>query len=108
MVHKIKGWARDFADHGTGYELGNGGGWAEFIEDGKEEFGDVPCTLITTHDRVFTESEVRAMLEAGRAMHDELNGRANSLTQTGNDGEASSLYSLLARWEDAGGHFDPA
>ena len=62
MVHKIKGWARDFADHGTGYELGNGGGWAEFSEDGKEEFGDVPCTLVTTHERVFTESEVKAMV----------------------------------------------
>lgn len=60
MVHKIKGWARDFVDHGTGYELGNGGGWAEFSEDGKEEFGDVPCTLVTTHERLFTESEVRA------------------------------------------------
>lgn len=60
MAHKIKGWARDFTDHGTGYELGNGGGWAEFSEDGKEEFGDVPCTLVTTHERVFTESEVRA------------------------------------------------
>jgi hypothetical protein len=62
MVHKIKGWARDFEDHGTGYELGNGGGWAEFSEDGKEGFGDVPCTLVTTHERVFTESEVKAML----------------------------------------------
>lgn len=60
MTHKIKGWARDFTDHGSGYELGNGGGWAEFSEDGKEEFGDVPCTLVTTHERVFTEREVRA------------------------------------------------
>lgn len=68
MVHKIKGWARDFADHGTGYELGNGGGWAEFSEDGKEEFGDVPCTLVTTHERVFTESEVNELIKAGNAM----------------------------------------
>ena len=63
MAHKVKGWARDFTDHGTGYELGNGGGWAEFSEDGKEEFGDVPCTLVTTHERVFIESEVRRMME---------------------------------------------
>lgn len=68
MVHKIKGWARDFVDHGTGYELGNGGGWAEFSEDGKEEFGDVPCTLVTTHERVFTESEVRAMMDDVKAI----------------------------------------
>lgn len=67
MVHKIKGWARDFVDHGTGYELGNGGGWAEFSEDGKEEFGDVPCTLVTTHERLFTESEVRAMFQVLRS-----------------------------------------
>lgn len=67
MVHKIKGWARDFVDHGTGYELGNGGGWAEFSEDGKEEFGDVPCTLVTTHERLFTESEVRAILHDMRS-----------------------------------------
>lgn len=68
MVHKIKGWARDFEDHGTGYELGNGGGWAEFSEDGKEEFGDVPCTLVTTHEALYTKSEVDELIKAGNAM----------------------------------------
>jgi hypothetical protein len=65
MAKKIKGWVRPAGVevNGPGYELGSGCGWCEFNECGQPDYGDEKATLVVGDERVFTESEVRAMME---------------------------------------------
>jgi len=65
MAKKIEGWVRPAGVevNGTGYELGSGCGWCEFNECGQPEHGDEKATLVVSDERVFTESEVKAMME---------------------------------------------
>ena len=66
MAKKIEGVISG-AQNGPGYELGNGAGFCDFWEGSDRKLGEggMSATLIL-HDgppeRVFTESEVRAML----------------------------------------------
>ena len=74
MAKKIEGWIRPAGVevNGPGYELGSGCGWCEFNECGQPDHGDEKATLVVGHERVFTESEVRAILhelkDANRAL----------------------------------------
>jgi hypothetical protein len=65
MAKKIKGWVRPAGVevNGPGYELGSGCGWCEFNECGQPDYGDEKATLVVGDERVFTESEVRAIIE---------------------------------------------
>jgi hypothetical protein len=65
MAKKIEGWVRPAGVevNGPGYELGSGCGWCEFNECGQPDYGDEKATLVVGDERVFTESEVRAMME---------------------------------------------
>jgi hypothetical protein len=67
MATKIEGVLTG-TDNGPGYELGNGKGWCDFWEGKERKFGKGKsnATLIewgqSQHERVFTESEVVAIL----------------------------------------------
>jgi hypothetical protein len=67
MAKKIEGVLTG-TENGEGYELGNGKGWCDFWEGKERKFGKGKsnATLIdwgqAQHERVFTESEVRAMV----------------------------------------------
>lgn len=71
MAKKIEGILTNM-DNGPGCELGDGAGWCDFWEGKERTFFDKRqsnATLIdwgqSKHERVFTESEVRAMHGAG-------------------------------------------
>jgi hypothetical protein len=79
----------------NGYMI-NRGGWIEFDQASDENGPWVPCTMVISdkaHERVFTESEVKAIVERI--------GRANCLPE--------ALHSWAVHVaKEAGVSFDPA
>jgi len=61
MSKTIKGYITG-TDNGPGYELGSGAGFCDFWESGNLGGAKTPATIIIGDEPVFTEAQVKAML----------------------------------------------